>query len=375
MTDAGIYIHIPYCVKKCAYCDFYSLPDITTADAYQAVLLSHIKDEGARRGDMSVSSVFFGGGTPTYFGASRLCALLEEIKTSFHITDECEISVEANPKTASRDDFSSLAASGVNRVSIGVQSADETELKMLGRIHTPSDAAKAVSDARGAGIENINIDLMYGIPEQTAASLEKSLDFALSLGVSHVSAYALSIEENTPFYAARDALKLPDEREQFEMYALINQKLSEAGIKRYEISNFAQSGCESRHNLKYWRGVDYLGFGAAASSCVGGRRYTYERSISDYISSRKLSEDVRPTDYDREFEFIMLRLRLAEGVEKAEYNRLFGKNFDLLYGKTVKELCAHGLTVDRGGRVFLTLNGVFVSNSVICALLDNLKET
>ncbi len=369
----GVYIHIPFCVKRCAYCDFYSGVGYEFADIYEEALIRHIT---AFKG-IKCDTVYFGGGTPTYFGADRLCRVLDAVKASFDVDENAEITAECNPKTATFEDFVLMKGHGFNRLSIGMQSSNEDELSALGRINTADDVKETVTAARYAGFDNISLDLMYGVPYQTVESFGKTLDFALSLSPEHVSAYMLKLEEGTPLFENSEKYPFPSEDEIIEMTGLCGEKLSENGIHRYEISNYAKHGFESRHNLKYWHREEYISFGPSASSFYDGRRYTYTPDVhlyTDYCFGKceehtVLSEEEFPNEKEAECEYIMLSLRLTEGVSKTEYRNFTGKDFDTQYGEKVKKYSSFGLMTD-GDSVRFTDKGFALSNAVLCDLLE-----
>ncbi len=360
----GLYVHIPFCKGKCPYCDFYSVaPQKGVTDSYVAAVCRKLDQE-----NRIYDTVYFGGGTPSLLGADNVALILSHTKR----TPDCEVTLECNPSDTgginSVFDFEIAAKGGVNRISLGLQSADDTERKTLGRRGGCDDVARAMAKAKAAGIENISLDLMLGIPNQTKESLLNSVEFCKNSGATHVSAYILKIEEGTFFYKKRDNLILPDEDETAELYLTAADALEKAGFAQYEISNFAKNGFESRHNLKYWRCEEYLGVGAAAHSFADGKRFYYERSIDDFINGKPPVDDDFGGD---EEEYIMLALRLTEG--------LFFENFEKRYGKKLPEsitekarlLQRHGLVNIDGNRIALTKQGFLLSNSVICELLAN----
>ena len=369
----GIYIHIPFCVKRCAYCDFYSGVGIDFADTYEEALIRHISTYSGIKCD----TVYFGGGTPTYFGAEHLCRILDAVKKSFDVAENAEITAECNPKTASPDDFVLMKKHGFNRLSIGMQSANENELSALGRIHTSEDVKETVKAARGAGFDNISLDVMYGIPCQTVNSFEKTIDFVLSMSPEHVSAYMLKLEEGTPLFENADKFTFPSEDDIVEMTRLTEQRLSDNGIERYEISNYAKEGFQSRHNLKYWYRDEYISFGPSSSSFYDGRRYTYTPDIhlyTDYCFGKRdeksaLSEEEFPDTNEAEAEYLMLNLRLVRGVSKAEYKAFTGKDLDACYGGKIKKYAALGLMTN-GEFVRFTPQGFNVSNAVLSDILE-----
>lgn len=374
----GIYIHIPFCLKKCNYCDFCSYSDMSSLDDYFPALFKHILSSPRPTAD----SVYIGGGTPTCVPQRYIGKLLDTVSQAFSLTSDAEISIECNPKTADKEYFSFLRSHGVNRLSIGMQSSCDTELKLLGRIHSYADTVNAVCDARDSGIKNINLDLMYGIPEQTLQSFEKTISDAMSLGVEHISAYALKIEENTVFYKNRNNLSLPDEDEVCDEAEMCRTMLSSGGFKRYEISNFAKDGYACRHNMKYWTRKDYLAYGVSSSGFFGGKRYTFCNNILKYIDfcNKKtplddvLTECEVIDDKEAEREYIMLALRLTAGISADDFQKSFGHTFEEKYGKLFSVYENHSLAKRENGRYFLTNRGLFVSNAIISELIYSDKD-
>ena len=362
----GLYIHIPFCKRKCAYCDFYSLPLGEEAmDEYCRVLIPRLRAAGERAEKHIVDTVFFGGGTPSLLAPRRLNALLAAVADAFTLAPDAEITLEANPDRA-RDAAAlrALRRGGFNRISLGMQSADEGELRVLGRLHSSGETAEAVSAARAAGFENLSLDLMYGLPEQDMARWEGSLDAALSLAPEHLSCYALKLEPGTPLHAAQDTLRLPDGDAQAELYLRACEKLSSVGYEHYEISNFARPGFASRHNLKYWTLGEYLGFGPGAHSDFGGRRFSAPRDLRLYLADeRARGEDERISPRERRRERIMLFLRTARGIPAEEAAGAEG---------FLRRCAENGLARERGGRWSLTDEGFFVSNAVILGVLEAL---
>ncbi|MBR2869605.1 MAG: radical SAM family heme chaperone HemW [Clostridia bacterium] len=359
----GLYLHIPFCNGKCPYCDFYSVaPQKGVTDSYVAALCKKIDEE-----NRIYDTVYFGGGTPSLIGADNISLILSHVQT----TENCEITLECNPSDTgginSVFDFVKVAESGVNRISLGLQSAVDTERKALGRRGGCDDVERAIARARAAGITNISLDLMLGIPNQTKESLLESVEFCRKSGATHVSAYILKIEEGTFFHKKRDTLTLPDDDETGELYLEAARALEESGFIQYEISNFAKEGYESRHNLKYWRCEEYLGIGAAAHSFANGKRFYYERSIADFIAETPPIDDGAGGD---EEEFIMLALRLTEGLNFARFESLFGKSVPDGIVEKAKFLRDHGLVTVDSEKISLTKQGFLLSNSVICSLLE-----
>lgn len=362
MKPIGLYIHIPFCNGKCPYCDFYSVsPDYETVAAYVDALCQKIDQE-----KRVYDTVYFGGGTPSLIGSDNIAKILSRIDR----TPDCEVTLECNPSDTgavnSAFDFQTAAKSGVNRISMGLQSANDAERKSLGRRGRCEDVERAVERAKKAGIENISLDLMLGVPNQTAESLKKSIEFCKNSGAKHISAYILKIEEGTPFHKIKSSLILPDEDETCDLYLLAVNELEKAGFYQYEISNFSEKGFESRHNLKYWRCEEYLGIGAAAHSFVDGRRFYYERSIEDFISGRPPVEDGCGGDED---EYIMLALRLTEGLIFENFENRFKRPVSDSLIHKAKDLEKHGLVRVTENGISLTVSGFLVSNSIIAELI------
>ena len=362
MKPIGLYLHIPFCNGKCPYCDFYSvMPDSETVNNYVSTLCKKI-DESGRIYD----TVYFGGGTPSLIGSDNIAKIMSHINR----TSDCETTLECNPSdtgaTNSCFDFDVIERSGINRISMGLQSADNRERKALGRRGSCDDIKRAIERARNAGIDNISLDLMLGIPNQTVESLQKSIDFCKNSGAKHISAYILKIEEKTPFYKIKSSLSLPDDDETCDLYLYAAKELEKAGFYQYEISNFSQNGFESRHNLKYWHCEEYLGLGASAHSFVDGKRFYYERSIDNFIKGNSPISDGLGGD---EEEYIMLSLRLSEGLIFEKYQTRFGKSLSENIIAKAKKLMKHGFVRVTENSISLTVNGFLVSNSVICELL------
>ena len=370
MTDKsskpiGLYLHIPFCKGKCPYCDFYSVaPQKGVTDSYVAALCRKISEE-----NRIYDTVYFGGGTPSLLGADNVALILSHIR----MTENCEITLECNPSdTGGKDsafDFKKAAQSGVNRISLGLQSAVDTERKALGRRGGCEDVTRAIARAKAAGITNISLDLMLGIPNQTKESLLESVEFCKNSGATHVSAYILKIEEGTFFHKKKDSLILPDDDETSELYLEAVRALEAAGFAQYEISNFSKEGFESRHNLKYWRCEEYLGIGAAAHSFADGKRFYYERSIADFIDGKPPVDD---GDGGSEEEYIMLALRLTEGLVFSDYESRFGKKPSDGIISEARLLEKHGLLTVDGKKIALTKQGFLLSNAVICRLLEKI---
>ena len=380
-TQWGIYAHIPYCVKKCAYCDFVSAAVGKSAaremEAYAAALRAEILREvpplRARWGD--AATVYIGGGTPTALPAQLLTGILQTLRDTAGIPQEC--TVEANPGTVDADCLAQLRAAGANRLSLGVQSFDNRLLRGIGRIHTAQEARAAFRAARVAGFDNISLDLMYGLPTQTLDDLKTSVNAALTLAPEHISVYGLTVEEGTPFAAAeaQGRLMLPSEETAEEMYDWLTAELPARGYARYEISNFARQGFESRHNLGYWRNIPYLGIGAAAHGYIDGVRWGNEAATEKYIramragESARVPEDTGRTQENAMEEYAFLALRTVRGIDTTDFQRTFGVGIDEVYGAVIEKYSAQGLLRRAEAHVALTDAGMKVGNEVFAAFL------
>ena len=365
----GIYVHIPFCVKKCHYCDFCSFSTLSSEvrAKYIDTLVAEIQSFKSDA-KISVDSIFFGGGTPSLLSPDEFERIHNAISSAFDILPSAEFTVEVNPKTVDEKKLKSYKSCGVNRISIGMQSVNEKELKMLGRIHNYADFEDAYKLVRFVGFENVNVDLMYGIPDQTKASLMKTLDALIRLSPEHISAYGLIIEKGTPFYDNRRSLPLPTEDQECDMYDLICTRLSDSGYRHYEISNYAKNGKESRHNLKYWRCGEYIGFGVAAYSYFRGMRFGNSDSIDEYLSENA-KEYISKEEAEPRYEYVMLGLRLADGISLSEYKDKFGVDFLLGRENKISEYINSGYMIMQNGRLFLTEKGFYVSNTILTDLL------
>lgn len=370
-TPLGIYVHIPFCRSKCQYCDFYSVTehDKSLTDGYLEAVCAHIKEAGALAPNHQVDTIYFGGGTPSFFGAEGLATILTAIRRAFDVAADAEITFEANPDSVNDRDLRRLAAEGFNRASLGVQSDDDAMLQRLGRPHTFDQVLTAMKRLRKAGFRNVSIDLMYGLPEQTLAQWRSTLENCLSLNPEHISCYGLTVEKGTPLYTYQSAAGLPDDDTQADMYLAAVQLLKQRGYRQYEISNFAKRGRASRHNLKYWTGGEYLSFGPNATSDFAGKRYTLIRDVKGYIRGLKeggsvIAELTEIPVRERAGEYLMLRLRTVGGIQAEEYEKQFLLPFGPL--EAVLQRCAdHGLATFAKERWRLTPEGMLVSNAII----------
>ncbi len=379
----GLYFHIPFCISKCAYCDFNSAPpanpEIITR--YVSALIAHMESYRAGASSYCPDTVFIGGGTPTSIPPEELFRLIRAIKKNFRLTKNVEFTIEANPATVSYATLLRLRRLGVNRISMGLQSAHEVELKALSRRHTRKDFARSFRMARDAKFENINVDLMFGIPHQTYASLMHTLSYVTRIGPDHISLYDLKIEPGTAFYRnySEIAPYLPDDDTEADMYLGAVEFLRNNGYMQYEISNFARPGHMCAHNLKYWNCDEYLGFGVSAHSYFNGSRFSFTADIGKYMQGVEgiLDSRVKITDEcetveerERVGEYIMLRFRLCAGIDCREFTRRFGLSFETLYGGKCVKYIQNGFMTYRGGVYALTPSGMFISNYILSDILE-----
>lgn len=377
----GLYIHIPFCQSKCPYCDFHSargteeemneyLTALTGEIAEKKRLKEFFNNNGIKEStDLpTVNTVYIGGGTPSYFGGERIAEVIKAVKNAFNVALNAEITVEANPQSAETVFFEKIIAQGANRISLGLQSAVDSERRALGRLSGKAKAARAVKDAREVGFKNISLDLMCAIPNQTVDSLKYSIDFCAQLEVEHISSYMLKIEKNTVFGKKINDLALPDEDTQCEMYFTMTDMLEKYGYRQYEISNFAKVGFESRHNINYWKCGEYLGIGPASHSFLYGKRFFYPSNTKAFISGYPPLFDCTGGTPE---EFIMLALRLTEGLKYSEYENCFGEPFPEIIKETAeKYIPKKYINISRNG-ISLTKEGFLISNTVIGKLLDS----
>ena len=375
---SAVYIHIPYCVRKCLYCDFCSVPKDDSAGEDASAVAREIELRTKKlKAKERCQTVFFGGGTPSILPAEDLITMLDAVRAAFEMDDDAEISLECNPATANLAELIRLKEAGFNRISIGLQSADDGLLKTVGRAHSCADFLKCFMDAREAGFENINTDLMYGLPGQTLSQWRDTVTNIVSMRPDHISCYALKLEENTPLWGYKDKLSFPDDDKQADMYLAACEILGEYGYRHYEISNFAKKGKESRHNLKYWNGAEYLGFGPSAASDFAGKRFTIKRDLHGYIDgiAKKeavLSECESIPLRERAGEYIMLRLRTLDGINAEEYER----NYLMPFGQIeqlMQRFADNGFAEKENERWRLTEKGWLVSNRIIVAI-NELQE-
>ena len=375
-TPLGIYIHVPFCRSKCQYCDFYSVTtkDTRLLDHYLAAICTHIKEAGQLAPGYLVDTIYFGGGTPTFFGADGMADILTAIRKNFDVSGTAEITFEANPDSVSDRLLRRLRNEGFNRVSLGVQCDNDEILKKLGRPHNYAQAVNAYQRIRKKGFKNVSLDLMYGLPGQSLEDWENTLRHVLELMPEHISCYGLKVEEGTPLYDYKEFCNLADDDTQADMYLAAVEILRSCGYRQYEISNFSRKGHVSRHNLKYWQGGEYLGFGPSASSDFGGRRFTVVKDLKAYIQGIRsggqvLEEVLEIAPRERAGEYLMMRLRTVAGIDPSEYEKKYLMPFAPLERELerCKERGLANKTFD--GRWQLTPNGFLVSNSIISDLL------
>ena len=377
MSNPGIYLHIPYCLHKCGYCDFNSHPENREEEeVYVSALMSEIDHYAQQLEGKTISTVFVGGGTPTLLPPEHLDKILGSIKTHFNLSQDCEITIEANPATIKQENLAEIRSSGFNRISIGVQSFDTDELKLLERVHNVDEIHTTIDRARRAGFDNLSLDLMFGLPDQLPEKWMSNLHNALEKNPDHISAYGLTIEPATSFFKLheRGLLTLPSEETQLEMFQSTIETLQSAGYQQYEISNYARTGFECRHNLNYWDNGEYLGLGAGASSYLNGERFKNTALPSRYI--RSVREDGAAVESTETLtplhsmgETIMLGLRRLKGITIEDFENRFQISFNKVYGKVIDPLLNEGLITINQNHMALSRKGLFLADSVILKFL------
>ena len=375
-TPLGLYVHVPFCRSKCEYCDFYSLAckDDKLMDGYLDAVCAHIKEAGALAPAYKVDTIYFGGGTPSFFGADGISTILATIRRNFDVDSNAEITVECNPDSVTDRLLHRIYAEGVNRISLGIQTDDDEILKKLGRPHTYAQAVSAFQRIRKAGFKNVSVDLMYGLPGQTLRNWQETMDNVLRLLPEHISCYGLKVEPGTPLYSYKEIANLPDDDLQADMYLSAVEILKAHGFRQYEISNFARKGLLSRHNMKYWMGGEYLGFGPGASSDFAGKRFDIVRDLDAYISAMKTGGSILANiqqipPRERAGEYLTTRLRTTVGIQGSEYEKQYLLPFAPLEA-SLEKCRMNGIankTLD--GRWYLTPKGFLISNSIISDLL------
>ncbi len=374
-TPLGIYIHVPFCRSKCQYCDFYSLTtkDDRLTDGYLDAVCAHIRETGPLAPGYVVDTIYFGGGTPSFFGADGLATILSAIRRAFDVSGNAEITFEANPDSINPKLLRRLHSEGFNRVSLGIQCDDDDILDKIGRPHNYEQAVQAVQKIRQAGFRNLSVDLMYGLPGQTLAGWESTLRNVMSLEPEHISCYGLKVEEGTPMHRYQELMNLPDDDSQADMYLSAVEILRTKGYRQYEISNFARRNNESRHNLKYWTGGEYLGFGPNASSDFSGKRFRLVRDLRGYIDGilnggQVIDELSEIPPRERAGEYLMTRLRTNQGIQAEEYEKQYLLPFQPL-AKILETCRERGYAVElESGHWRLTPEGFLISNSILTDL-------
>lgn len=365
MKPLELYIHIPFCVRKCAYCDFLSAPaERMTQEKYTEQLLEEIRQSEPLSEEYEITTIFFGGGTPSILESRQIQRILEQVKSQFRLQKGAEVTIETNPGTVDREKLFLYRKNGINRISFGLQSADNRELGLLGRIHTWEQFLESFRLAREAGFENINVDLMSALPGQTVESYQKTLEHVLALSPEHISAYSLIIEEGTPFfekYADHPEL-LPSEDEERRMYYDTKEILHAHGYERYEISNYAKPGYACRHNLGYWERADYKGYGLGAASLLKNVRSSNQTDLKEYLAGNFAGNEERLTEQAVREEYFFLGLRKMEGIDPGSYRKHYEKLFEKLQMQQL--LC------EKNGKIYLTEKGIDVSNYVLAQFLD-----
>lgn len=375
--DLGLYIHIPFCIKKCAYCDFLSWSgDKDQKEEYVRDLEQEIRSYKTFAADYQVSTVYFGGGTPSILETGQIERIMGALRQTFRIEKKAEITLEMNPGTAQKEKLKAYRQLGINRLSIGIQSVKNENLKLLGRIHTYEDFLESYHMAREAGFDNISGDLISSLPGQTLEEWKEELEILIRTPLEHLSVYQLIIEEGTEFYERYGEHEelLPDEETSREIYLWTGEYLENQGFRQYEISNYARAGKESRHNLRYWERKDYLGLGLGAASMIRNMRMSNTRDWEKYRTGcrdpRKIREEVEFLEEPRQIEeFMFLGLRKTRGVSRKEFRRTFGKDLDLIYEKTLKKCLENGMLQESGDRIFLSEEGILLSNQIFADFL------
>ena len=377
--DLELYIHIPFCIKKCNYCDFLSFPSSAEdREEYVRCLVKEIEQTGIvlnNKDTYQVRSVFIGGGTPSLLSGDQIKNIMQVVQKYFLIKEEAEITMEANPGTLTKKNLSAYKDAGINRLSMGLQSADNSCLYLLGRIHTWEEFLKNYELARKAGFENINIDLMSGLPGQTMSIYKKTLEKVMALRPEHISAYSLILEEGTPFYESEEIhKKIPNEEADREMYQFTKEILAENGYDRYEISNYAKENKECFHNKIYWECKEYIGLGVSSSSYINGKRIKNIDSINEYINNINenksvIEEELENTEKDNIEEFMFMGLRMIKGIEEKEFEIRFKKKVDEVYKEVIEKHIKNSLVIRENGRIFLTKKGIELSNIVMSDMI------
>ena len=362
----GLYLHIPFCKSKCRYCSFNSFSGISFLQKeYTDAMIDGIK----KLNNDNIGSVYIGGGTPSFIDGECIVDIMNAVNDIFSMSENAEVTIEINPKTIDKEKLSLYRSAGINRVSMGVQSMIDDELKILGRTHGVSDAVESYEMIRKAGFDNVSLDLMYALPNQTEGSLRESLERMIELNPDHISCYGLSIDEGTPLFDDLESGKIiaKDDEEYFNMYEIIRDTLGKNGYLHYELSNFSRPGFQAKHNTSYWKGMEYYAMGAGASGYIGDKRFTYTEDVEKFISNPHIyTVEETLTEDDKISEFVMLGLRmLKDGVDKCEFKKRFDKDVYQIFEKEIKKHMASGMIEDKGDRIVLTPKAYYVSNAVM----------
>lgn len=380
--ELELYVHIPFCVQKCLYCDFLSMPvDESVRRHYVNQLIEEIEQKAENYKAYQVTSLFFGGGTPSILSETQITEMMEALHKNFSIKSDAEITIECNPGTLTRQKIAAYKASGINRISLGLQSAKNQELKKLGRIHTFEEFLHNYDLVRKSGFDNVNVDVMSALPGQTVSDWEYTLKEVISLRPEHISAYSLIIEEGTPFYQSyaadeqrreegEEPLFLPDEETERAMYRLTGELLLEKGYERYEISNYAKKGRECRHNIGYWVRKNYLGLGLGSASLVENVRFSNTSDLKEYLNGTFEPQEKEVLERKEQMEeFAFLGLRMMEGISRKRFAQIFGVEIEAVYGDVIQRMTKLGLLKQQTGNIFLTEEGISVSNYVMSEFL------
>lgn len=376
--ELELYVHIPFCVQKCLYCDFLSMPvDEAVRRHYVDKLIEETEEKAENYSGYSVPSIFIGGGTPSILSDMQIAEVMEALQRNFHIDRDAEITIECNPGTLTRQKLLSYKNSGINRISIGLQSASDQELKKLGRIHSFGEFLHNYDLVRKTGFNNVNVDIMSALPGQTLEDWEYTLKEVVNLRPEHISAYSLIIEEGTPFYQSyavdekrreegKEPLFLPDEETERAMYRLTGEMLLEKGYERYEISNYAKKGKECRHNIGYWTRKNYLGLGLGSASFVENVRFSNTPDLKAYLNGRFEPQEREVLQRKEQMEeFAFLGLRMMKGISRSSFAKAFGVEIEAVYGDVIQKMTVQGLVKQQAGNIFLTEEGISVSNYVM----------
>lgn len=380
--ELELYVHIPFCVQKCLYCDFLSMPvDEAVRRHYVNQLIEEIEQKAGIYSGYRVPTIFFGGGTPSILSDGQIVEMMEALQRNFHIEKDAEITIECNPGTLTKEKIAAYKASGINRISLGLQSAKNQELKKLGRIHTFEEFLHNYDLVRKMGFDNVNVDVMSALPGQTVSDWEYTLKEVVKLKPEHISAYSLIIEEGTPFYQSyaadehrreegEEPFFLPNEETERTMYQLTGELLLEKGYERYEISNYAKKGRECRHNIGYWTRKNYLGLGLGSASLMENVRFSNTSDLKAYLAG-----DFEPPEREvlgrkeQMEEFAFLGLRMMKGISRSRFAKVFGVEIEAVYGDVIQKMTTQGLLKQQAGNIFLTEEGISVSNYVMSEFL------